>query len=149
MASQIPGGIAFAGLRAPSGGFTGGMAGLYCYWQSKLANLLYAAELARRYPQLTTTAIHPGAVKTEMLAEMTFWAKALAYVLQLGRFKTPAEGAWNQLWASTAPREQVQSGTYYEPVGVKGGHIKASKDKDLQAELWRWTQEQLEEYKAE
>jgi len=32
--------------------------------QSKLANILYSEALARRYPEITTVAIHPGIVRT-------------------------------------------------------------------------------------
>jgi len=34
------------------------------YGQSKLANLLYSGELARRYPEIRCVAVHPGAVAT-------------------------------------------------------------------------------------
>ncbi len=47
-----------------------------------------------------------------------------------GQLKTPAEGAWNQLWAATAIG--VSGGEYYEPVGIAG--------KKLSAELWNWTE---------
>ncbi|KAL0571555.1 hypothetical protein V5O48_010404, partial [Marasmius crinis-equi] len=52
------GGIRFDTLREPD---TIGNAGLR-YGQSKLANVLYAKELARRYPKITSVAVHPGTV---------------------------------------------------------------------------------------
>lgn len=32
----------------------------------QLANVIYASEVARRYPQWTTVSLHPGTVKTEL-----------------------------------------------------------------------------------
>ncbi|KAI9788272.1 MAG: hypothetical protein M1816_007038 [Peltula sp. TS41687] len=36
------------------------------YGQSKLANVVYAAELTRRYLELTSVAVHPGVIWTEL-----------------------------------------------------------------------------------
>ncbi|GAB1207880.1 hypothetical protein APSETT445_006615 [Aspergillus pseudonomiae] len=43
------------------------------YGQSKLANILYARELARRYPDITTVSVHPGVITTG-LVENLGWA---------------------------------------------------------------------------
>ena len=40
------------------------------YAQSKLANILFARELARRYPAITVVAVHPGVVDTELWRTM-------------------------------------------------------------------------------
>lgn len=45
---------------------------LWVYCQSKLANMLYAEELARREPDLTVVAIHPGVVRTKMVESTPF-----------------------------------------------------------------------------
>ena len=37
------------------------------YGQSKLANILFTKELARRYPNITSVAIHPGRVQTPLI----------------------------------------------------------------------------------
>lgn len=55
-------GIDFGVLKTPADG----MATNDRYGQSKLANVLFIGELARRYPQLTSVAIHPGTVKTDL-----------------------------------------------------------------------------------
>lgn len=36
------------------------------YGQSKLANILFTKQLAKRYPMIKSVAIHPGAVNTEL-----------------------------------------------------------------------------------
>jgi NAD(P)-dependent dehydrogenase (short-subunit alcohol dehydrogenase family) len=122
----------------------GMLGGWLRYFQSKLANIIYNVELAQRYPQITFVAIHPGIVDTEPTSK---WIKSTALMRQLmagGELKTPAEGAWNQLWAATA--RGVRSGEYYEPVGIVGKRTKISQDKKLSAELWNWTEVQVKDW---
>ena len=70
------------------------------------------------------------------------------YVSQAGHLLMPEEGALNQVWASTAPKEQIVNGEYYEPVGKAGVHRRMSINKVLARELWEWTQKELEGYTA-
>jgi NAD(P)-dependent dehydrogenase (short-subunit alcohol dehydrogenase family) len=42
------------------------------YGQSKLANILYAAELARRLPQITSVSVHPGVMMTGLVTGLGF-----------------------------------------------------------------------------
>jgi NAD(P)-dependent dehydrogenase (short-subunit alcohol dehydrogenase family) len=141
------GAIAFKDLRTSQADL--GVTGHWIrYAQSKVANLLYASELARRYPNITSVSIHPGVVETEFVTNLSFWNKALVYVSQLGRLITPAAGAYNQLWGSVGPKDKMVNGAFYEPIGVLGKHTKDSKDPKIAQELWEWTQQQLEPYKV-
>ncbi|KXJ89472.1 hypothetical protein Micbo1qcDRAFT_165556, partial [Microdochium bolleyi] len=110
-------GIAFDTLKSPAAEISTGLR----YGQSKLANALYARELARRFPQVTAVSLHPGVVRTSLgdTASANSWIARVAVAL----FSTFAgvdvqTGALNQLWAATA--EGVVSGEYYVPVGVPG-----------------------------
>ena len=118
------------------------------YGQSKLANLLYADELTRRYPTVTSTAVHPGVVETELVTKHLSFGKRLGLRLNfLGTGRTyPEEGARNQVWAATAGG--VQSGTYYVPVGVKGRREKMGGNEDLARRLWEWTESELDTFEA-
>ena len=118
------------------------------YGQSKLANILYPAELARRYPKITSVSVHPGVVATGLVGNLGFLNKALVYVTNIGKVKVPADGTWNQLWAATAKKGRITNGAYYVPVGVLGSHDKESKSEKLAGELWKWTQKELENYNA-
>jgi NAD(P)-dependent dehydrogenase (short-subunit alcohol dehydrogenase family) len=141
------GGIVFDKLKtscADIGGLLG--TGWTCYGQSKLANILYAAELARRYPEIVSTSIHPGVAGTELYDSLNFAIKILSWVANLGHIMTPAEGARNQLWAATADKAEVKSGAYYEPVGVLGTGDKESSSEELARELWEWTEKELETF---
>lgn len=45
--------------------------------QSKLANVLFARELGKRYSQITSVAVHPGVVGTEAVANFGTFDKML------------------------------------------------------------------------
>lgn len=83
------------------------------YAQSKLANILFTHELARRIHGRGTTATccHPGVVATPIW-EVNRVLRTLAPML--GRFlRTPAEGADKPLWLAANPAVEGQSGGYY------------------------------------
>lgn len=137
--------IDFATMKTTQNRLAGGV---MRYGQSKLANAVYAAELARRYPQILSVSLHPGIVKTPMLAKTEWWFKGMIYTLSfLNRSKspmlTPAEGAFNSLWAATANRELIKDGVFYEPVGTEVQKSKAMADVELANKLWEWTEKEL------
>jgi NAD(P)-dependent dehydrogenase (short-subunit alcohol dehydrogenase family) len=139
-------GVIFRDLRTKQGCFP--VAGNWIrYGQSKLANILYAAELGRRYPSITSVSIHPGVINTGLVGNLSFLDKALVHVTNIGNFMTPEEGIHNQLWAATAKNGEVVNGAFYEPVAVLGTHDKLSKDKNLATQLWDWTEKELEAFK--
>lgn len=57
---------------------------------------------------------------------------------------SPAIGVRNHLWAATAPN--VESGKYYEPVGVPDKETVIAKDQRLSSRLWEWTENELESF---
>lgn len=128
-------GIVFDSLKTTADG----MRAFERYGQSKLANVLFARQLAAQYPQFTVTAIHPGVVRTNLVNGMSgvsITQRALGPLANY--FFTPVnQGAKNQLWASVA--KDVKSGAYYEPVGVSGKASRFGRDEDLAKELWDWT----------
>ncbi|OAA32154.1 NAD(P)-binding domain protein [Moelleriella libera RCEF 2490] len=116
------------------------------YGQSKLANVLFAKHLAVQYPELTTVAVHPGIVRTNLVNSMSGLPMVQKLVGSVGSFWfTPVDqGAKNQLWASVS--EGVRSGEYYEPVGVADRAGRLGRDEDLAKELWDWTVHELKEW---
>ena len=56
-----PGGIEFDKLRIADAGTK-----WQRYGQSKLADILLAKGMAKRYPQITSVSVHPGLVRTEL-----------------------------------------------------------------------------------
>lgn len=140
------GGIIFDGLKTTQNFWVVG--GWRRYGQSKLANMLYARELSKRYPDILTMSIHPGVVATDLVGDAGVFNKALVQVSQFGKILKPEQGAYNQVWAATAPREKIQGGSYYEPVGkmADGKLTKLAKSEALARRLWEWTEEELKDY---
>ena len=85
------------------------------YGQSKLANILFTYELARRLNgvDVTTNALHPGVVRTNFGRESTSRAFALMMRL-LGPFlASPEKGASTSIYLATAPEVEGVTGKYF------------------------------------
>ena len=132
------------------------------YGQSKLANILFTNELARRYPAITSVSIHPGGVKTGLSAsfqEAHPWLNMALIPIWSLIATQPAVGAYNQTWACVAPVEgkagtgkdegvaggvkAVKQGAYYVPVTKEAASTKFARDPELARQLWDWTEKEL------
>ncbi|CAH0036496.1 unnamed protein product, partial [Clonostachys rhizophaga] len=125
------------------------------YGQSKLANMLYGRELARRYPKVTTIVIHPGEVKTSLVLNLSGISRYVIYLgtylkdlpFSLEQFLSVEQGPWNQVWAVGAPKDTVAAGEIYEPVGVPMTAYSSFRLNDkLAAMLWSWTEGELKKW---
>ncbi|KAJ9612458.1 hypothetical protein H2200_004055 [Cladophialophora chaetospira] len=116
------------------------------YAASKAANIMFAAEMARRYPALTSVSLHPGIIKTDLYlpnAETNILVRWGAKIVGPVLFGTVATGALNQLWAAAGvKKEEIVNGAYYTPVG-KHRTNKWSTDADAGRKLWEWTEKEL------
>lgn len=105
------------------------------YAQSKLANILFTREMARRLAGsgVTATCCHPGVVATRIW-EVNNVLRVLAPLA--GRFLlTPVQGADTPLWLATSAEVAGQSGGYYarrQPVEPTA----AAQDPAAAALLW-------------
>ncbi|KAM5342166.1 hypothetical protein ACJ41O_015197 [Fusarium nematophilum] len=115
---------------------------LQCYYQSKLANVLWTRQLAKRYPQFTVSAIHPGLVRTELVSKATGISWGLRLIFKFILLSSVEEGVKNQLWGSVS--KDVKSGEYYEPIGRGGLATEDGMDDELAEQLWGWTEKELE-----
>lgn len=119
----------------------------YRYGQSKLANLLYPQELARRYPSIKSVAVHPGFIKTELHSTEGFADRILVSIISGGNWISVEQGSYNQTWAATTSRSNLENGVYYEPVGIKGKlAVAQARDQRLAEQLWTWTEKELAQF---
>lgn len=139
----FPGGILFDSLKTPQDLGPGSQWARY--GQSKLANVIYAAELARRYPAITSASIHPGVVNTDLISRLNPADKEFVEQNTKDRLE-PHQGAHSPLWTATTSKSNLINGELYLPVGQVGEHTKESKDAELAEKLWTWTQKELEGY---
>jgi NAD(P)-dependent dehydrogenase (short-subunit alcohol dehydrogenase family) len=89
------------------------------YARSKLANLLFAFELQRRYPRVTSVAAHPGAARTALMRHSPWHFRVVASPRTRWLFpwlmQSEQDGALPTLRAATDPT--VRAGEYYGPDG--------------------------------
>lgn len=103
------------------------------YAQAKLANLLFARELVRRYGEqgLTANAFHPGAIATGIWRELPPPLPWLA-----NKFMTStAQGADTGVWLATAEEAGGFNGEYFVNRKVASSSS-TSKDTNLARRLW-------------
>jgi NAD(P)-dependent dehydrogenase (short-subunit alcohol dehydrogenase family) len=127
-----------------------GHGGPELYGQATLTKILFAKELAKRYPKITSTSAHPGLTKTgawggEKDMNWLFWnLVVMPFVSIVGISKE--EGAKTQLWCSFS--QDAKSGSYYEPIGKAGKEAMIARDDELSAKLWKWTDKELKAHGA-
>lgn len=117
--------------------FTGGKPyGLMkAYGQSKLANVLFTRELARRYKDVGISAfcLHPGAVATN-IAGRGFIMRTL-YGLLPGTL-SPARGAQTTIYLATEAGIEHLSGNYFDEFSKMQPGSPLSQDMELASRLW-------------
>ena len=123
------------------------------YGQSKLADILLAKGVAKRYPQITSVSVHPGLVRTQLggRAESSMLTSLMKMMRWTPLYQSAERGAYNILWAATTPKDKVENGGYYEPVGKTPGEPTSHSgmaalcsNAESADKLWEWTEKELE-----
>jgi NAD(P)-dependent dehydrogenase (short-subunit alcohol dehydrogenase family) len=107
------------------------------YGQSKLCNLLFAKELARRLvgTDKTANALHPGVIVTPLGRHMPGVAQSVLKAVSPIFLKTVAEGAATQCYVATHPSLDAVNGEYFADCNVAKPSALA-RDRALAARLW-------------
>src|SRR5271154_170117 len=112
--------------------------GQRAYSQSKLANVMFTYELARRLEGtgVTATVLHPGVVRTSFGAEDQ--AAYFAVMIRVARLfmKTPAQGAATPIYLASSPKVEGITGRYFVNRKPKTSS-NASYDPTAAARLWQ------------
>ncbi len=111
--------------------------GWRAYCQSKLANIIFTYELARRLAgsSVIVNTLHPGFVATGFGLNNRGWFGSFMKVAQLAAL-SPAEGAETMIYLATSPQVTAVSGQYF----VKKRSVKSSKascDQISAQRLWQ------------
>ncbi|ALC42025.1 CG30491, partial [Drosophila busckii] len=122
------------------------------YSQSKLANVLFTRELAKRLEGsgVTANALHPGVVDTEIIRHMSFFTNFFAGLFVKPLFwpfvKTPKNGAQTTLYVALDPELEKVTGQYFSDCAAKEV-APAGKDDTTAKWLWavseKWTRAQI------
>jgi retinol dehydrogenase 14 len=112
--------------------------GSRAYNQSKLANILFTYELARRLQAsaVTANALHPGVVNTSFGAEDPRGIQRLIIPFARPFMKTPAQGAATSIHLASAPDLEHVTGRYFANSKPKRSS-KRSYNEAAAAQLWQ------------
>jgi NAD(P)-dependent dehydrogenase (short-subunit alcohol dehydrogenase family) len=107
------------------------------YGQSKLANILFTRELARRLEGsgVTVNALHPGGVSTGLGANNGTRLHGFLMAILKPFMKTPEDGARTSIYLASAPEVGKLSGEYFTRCKVTAGS-RESRDMEAAARLW-------------
>lgn len=129
-------GIDWAALRRPTASLTG----VREYGVSKLANILFSAELGRRLAGsgVSTFSLHPGVIDTGI------WRHTPKMFQALNRFRLAPleEGARTSLYCALEPALAEGSGLYFSDCAAVLP-APPGRDADLAARLWEWSEKAL------
>ena len=109
---------------------------MLAYANSKLADVLFTRELARRLDatKVTANCLHPGTVRTRFGDTGALWLR-LGLAVGGGVLRTPASGAKTSVFLASAPEMAGQTGGYYVNARRRRPSKKA-RDDDLARRLW-------------
>jgi WW domain-containing oxidoreductase len=127
-----PGGIDFDNLSGERG-----YVPMQAYGVSKLANILFTRELARRLgtgPQTANT-LHPGVIATNIGRTLPAPAQVAFKILGALAFKTAAQGAATQAYLAASPAVAQVTGAYYADCNPSET-LPVGRDMALAARLW-------------
>lgn len=108
--------------------------GVLEYGVSKLANVLFSAELGRRLAGsgVTTYALHPGVVASDVWRSVPWPLRSLMKLAMI----SPEEGAATTLHCATAPALSSETGLYYDQCAPRPPSAVAQ-NTALAGELWQ------------
>jgi NAD(P)-dependent dehydrogenase (short-subunit alcohol dehydrogenase family) len=117
--------------------------GFRVYGESKLANILFSAELARRLAStgITVNALHPGFVATgffngnNMKGPLGRFMQVSARLFAIG----PDQGAATSIYLATAPEVAATTGKYFER-RRQVSPSRAAQDEAAAARLWEMSE---------
>lgn len=127
--AHYKGTINFDALKEPTSSRTG----FQEYANSKLANVLFSAELARRLDGtgVHVHALHPGVVATDIWRRLPGLLQPLIKLFMI----TPEEGATTTLFCAMAEEPGQSTGLYWDKSKVKTPS-RLARDEELARELW-------------
>lgn len=113
------------------------------YGRSKLANILFTRELARRLDGtgVTANALHPGVVASEIWNRNADW---VSWFVRLFTpfFRSPAKGAETAVYLATSPEVAGVSGRYFKDCQEKQP-ADAARDDAVAQRLWDVSEAQV------
>ncbi|KAJ8590565.1 NAD(P)-binding protein [Rhizopogon salebrosus TDB-379] len=113
------------------------------YGQSKTGNIVFSAELVRRYGDkgIVSTALNPGGIRTELARHQSSFGQTLINMA----LHDVSYGALTQLYAGTTAEGATMNGKYFIPWARLGNPRADTQDPQQGKELWDWLEEQVKD----
>jgi NAD(P)-dependent dehydrogenase (short-subunit alcohol dehydrogenase family) len=129
--------------------FARGYKGFAAYSASKLANILFANELGRRFEGVTANSVHPGVVRTGFGRDGDLSGTFARVMLGVVRpFLISAErGAKTSIYVATAAELEGKTGGYYARSRI-GKPTAAAQDDAAAKRLWEVSEALVEQARA-
>jgi NAD(P)-dependent dehydrogenase (short-subunit alcohol dehydrogenase family) len=110
--------------------------GMQAYARSKLANLLFTYELARRWrgTGVTANCVHPGVVASGFWDRNNDWLSWAGWLFKWA-YKSPEKGARGPLYLATSPEVEGVTGAYFDGTEPVTPEPKAY-DEETAQRLW-------------
>jgi NAD(P)-dependent dehydrogenase (short-subunit alcohol dehydrogenase family) len=110
---------------------------LTAYFQSKLANVLFTYELARRLQGtgVTVNCLHPGVIATNLLSDYMAKPRSMGFLSKLSH-PGPEKGAKPSIRLASDPELATTTGKYFKEM-VEAPTSKASYDQEIAHRLWK------------
>jgi WW domain-containing oxidoreductase len=115
------------------------------YGQAKLANLLFAVDLARRFnsSNRTANAIHPGVIRTNLGRHMNAAARIGLAIAGPLFFKSVGQGAATSCFVAVHPAAAEITGEYLADCNIARSSARG-RDTELAEKLWSISEEVVE-----
>ncbi|KAH9059519.1 NAD-P-binding protein [Lactarius vividus] len=113
------------------------------YGQSKLGNILFSKEFARRYGAegIVSTSLHPGVINTDLGRYSSSFLQLIGQMIGYD----VSYGAITSLYAGTAPAAGELNGKYLTVWARVAVPSKNGLDVELAKKLWEWCEEQVKD----
>jgi len=104
------------------------------YGQSKLANVLFAVEIARQLEGtgVTSNLLHPGGVRTDIMREMPWLVRSIVNLF----FIDAETGARTSVMLASDPSLETTNGKYFDQ-GKPDDYAEVAQDSLLRQRLWQ------------
>ena len=140
--AYMHGEIDFDNLRGEKGDYSP----IKAYARSKLANVLFTREFAKRHPEVSANCLHPGVVRTPLANKDTKWYISLFWTMYKPFMCTPEKGAKTSVYLATSERLNGVTGQFFDEKQCRRNLVSRGRDTNVSARLWAYSEEAVNAY---